>query len=197
MVTIGVFCAVLLALMVGAEIRMFGFQFLAYYFLFYTLGYCLHKFELLKIMKGLSTNVSLGVLTLLWSFIAWGWTMHGLPAWVPAIPHVPAALLQYAYRGFSAMVAIIILIGITPQIVNGKTSLNTFVSGAGIISLGMYAGHLEVLGHFKDLVLNLYPEINLWIAVMIVSLLSFVVAFVMIRLLEKNKHTARIFLGKI
>ena len=44
MVTVGGLCVLLLGVMVVAEFRMFGFQFIAYYFLFYTLGYCLHKY---------------------------------------------------------------------------------------------------------------------------------------------------------
>lgn len=192
-ITIGVLCALLLVMMVGAEIRMFGFQFLAYYFLFYTLGYILHKFD----WRLLSRWTCLVPLALLWFFLAWGWTMHGLPSWMPAIPHVPSALLQYAYRGFTALVVIVVLIGAAPKLLNGKGKLNAFISGVGIISLGMYTGHLVFLGHIKRLLLHLCPEIDTRLAIAIISVISFILAYILIKLLEKNKYTARIFLGKI
>lgn len=192
-ITIGCFCAILLVLMVGAEIRMFGFQFLAYYFLFYTLGYCLHKYD----WKLLSSWTFLVPSALLWFFLAWGWTMHGLPSWLPAIPHVPSTLLQYAYRGFTALVSIVVLIGAAPKLLNGKGKLNTFISGVGIISLGMYTGHLLFLGLIKRLLLYLSPAINTWLAIIIISVIIFILAHILIKLLEKNKNTARIFLGKI
>lgn len=193
MLTIGGFCAILLGMMVGAEIRMFGFQFLAYYFLFYTLGYCLHKYDWTILNKW----ACLVPLTFIWLFFAWGWSMHGLPSWVPAIPHVPSSLLQYAYRGLTALIAIVVLIGVAPKAMNGKGALNTFISGVGIISLGMYTGHLAFLGHVKNLLLYVCPEINTWIAVIVTSVIAFILAYVLIKLLEKNKHTARIFLGKL
>lgn len=193
MLTIGGFCTILLVMMVGAEIRLFGFQFLAYYFLFYTLGYCLHKYDFVVLSKW----SCLIALSLIWFFFAWGWTMHGLPSWVPTIPHVPSALLQYAYRGFTALVAIVVLIGAAPKVMNGKGTLNSFISGIGIISLGMYAGHLALLGHIKTLLLCVCPEINGWLAISIISIIAFILAYIFVTLLGKNRLTARIFLGKI
>ena len=119
MITIGSLCVMLLGVMVIAEFRLFGFQFLAYYFLFYTLGYCLHKYEATSLIQALRSRYALIILTALWAFLAWGWTMHGLPSWMPAIPHVPSSLLQYAYRGFTALVAIVVLIGVAPKMLNG------------------------------------------------------------------------------
>lgn len=193
MFTIGGFCTILLVMMVGAEIRMFGFQFLAYYFIFYTLGYCLHKYD----WAVLSKWSCLVPLTLIWLFFAWGWSMHGLPSWMQAIPHIPSLLLQYAYRGFTALVAILVLIGATPKVMNGKGALNSFISGVGIISLGMYTGHLVFLGHIKDLLYYLCPEISGWLAISIINIIAFILAYILVTLLGKNWHTARIFLGKI
>lgn len=193
MYTIGGFCALLLVLMMVAEIRMFGFQFLAYYFLFYTIGYCLHKFD----WSIFTRWIALIPLTLVWFFLAWGWTMHGLPSWMPTIPHVPSSLLQYAYRGFTALVALVVLIGAAPKVLNNKGMLNTFISGVGIISLGMYTGHLVFLGHIKRILLDVCPDIDTWVSIIIISLIAFVLAYFLIKLLEKNYYSARIFLGKI
>lgn len=191
--SIGGFCVFLLVLMVGAEIRVFGFQFLAYYFLFYSLGYYLHKFD----WNILTKWTSLIPLVFVWFFLAWGWTMHGFPSWMPEMPHVSSSLLQYTYRGITALVAIVVLIGAAPKLLNGTGRLNTFISGVGIISLGMYTGHLVILGHIKRFLLGVCPEINIWIGVSTVSIIAFSVAYLLIRLLGKNVQTAKIFLGKI
>jgi fucose 4-O-acetylase-like acetyltransferase len=197
MIFIGAFCAILLLLMVCVEIRMFGFQFLAYYFLFYTLGYCLHRFEATKCVKSLSNSIFLWILVLLWAFLAWGWTMHGLPSWMPIIPHVPASMLQYAYRGLTAMMAIVSLIGFAPKALNRRNKLNSFISSVGVASLGMYTAHLLVLGYLKKLILSLCPNMNTELMIVLLSVLTFIVAYLLVKLLSKSQFTARYFLGKL
>lgn len=46
-----IMCLSLFGVMVAFEIRMFGFQFLSYYFIFYTLGYCMHRFKWLQVFN--------------------------------------------------------------------------------------------------------------------------------------------------
>lgn len=197
MITIGGLCVLLLGVMVVAELRLFGFQFIAYYFLFYTLGYCLHKYEATSLVQVLRSRYALIIMTTLWSFLAWGWTMHGLPSWMPAIPHVPTSLLQYAYRGFTALLAIIVLIGVAPLLLNGKGKVNHFVSGVGVVSLGMYTGHLFLLGYIQNLLMSSYPEADIWVATVIISLICFALSYLLVRMLEKNSLTSMVLLGKI
>lgn len=197
MVTISGLCVLLLGVMVVAEFRMFGFQFLAYYFLFYTLSYCMHKYEATSLIQALRSRYALIIMTALWVFLAWGWTMHGLPSWMPAIPHVPTSLLQYAYRGFTALLAIIVLIGVAPLLLNGKGKVNKFVSGVGVVSLGMYTGHIFLLGHIRDLLMSCYPEADIWVATIGISIVGFILSYLLVRILEKNSLTSMVMLGKI
>ena len=44
-----ILCVSLMCIMVITEFRLFGFQFISYYFLFYTLGYCIHKYPQMQI----------------------------------------------------------------------------------------------------------------------------------------------------
>lgn len=44
-IPIGIPCLLLLGIMVGLNLRVFGFQFLAYYYLFYFLGYAMRRFN--------------------------------------------------------------------------------------------------------------------------------------------------------
>lgn len=141
-----VVCSVLmLGLMVVFELRLFGFQFIAYYFLFYSIGYYLHKYDQTSVLiKVNSTGVGV-VLMLAWAVLAWGWRMHGLPSWVPVIPHLPESLMQYAYRGLTALLIVTVLIGITPRVLNKVNGLNNAISWFGEVSLGLYVVHLTIV----------------------------------------------------
>lgn len=197
MITIGGLCALLLGVMVVAELRLFGFQFLAYYFLFYTLGYCLHKYESTALVQALRSRYALIILTALWAFLAWGWTMHGLPSWMPAIPHLPSSLLQYAYRGFTALVAIVVLIGVAPKMLNGTDKLNQMICTLGVVSLGLYVVHISIMGYVVTAVQSVLPSTGNWTWVSFAFVVALAISYLVVWLLSKNKFTARIFLGKI
>lgn len=190
-------CLLLFVVMVVMEIRVFGFQFLAYYFLFYALGYCLHKYEELSLLKRIYEPYVTIALTLIWGGLAWGWTMHGLPSWMPAIPHVPTSLLQYAYRGFTALVAIVVLMGVAPKMLNGTTLLNQKICTLGVVSLGLYVVHLSLMGCIVGGILLIMLNISIWACVATAFVVALATSYLVVWLLSQNKYTARIFLGKI
>ena len=190
-------CLLLFGVMVVMEIRVLGFQFLAYYFLFYTLGYCLHKYENTSLLKAMHKPYVIIALSLFWAFLAWGWTMHGLPSWMPTIPHVPSALLQYAYRGFTALVAIVVLVGVAPKLLNGTDKLNKMICNLGVVSLGLYVVHLSLIGYIVDGIQTIMPNISTWACVAVAFVVALAISYLVVWLLNKNKHTARFFLGKI
>lgn len=190
-------CLLLFGIMVVMEIRVLGFQFLAYYFLFYTLGYCLHKYEDSSLLKGLNKPYAMTALTLLWAFLAWGWTMHELPSWIPSIPHVPTTLMQYAYRGITALVAIVVLIGIAPTMLNGTDKMNQWVCSFGIVSLGLYVVHLSIMDYIVHFLQTMLPLISTWPCVAVAFFISLTLSYIIVCLLSKNEFAAMIFLGKI
>lgn len=197
MVLILATCLLLFGFMVVMETRVLGFQFLAYYFIFSTLGYCLHKFETSAIVKETRNKYVIVVLTLLWAFLAWGWSMHELPSWVPIIPHVPSSLLQYAYRGFTALVAIVVLIGVAPKMLNGTDKLNQMICIFGVVSLGLYVVHLSIIGYVVRAIQSVVPSIGNWMCVALAFVMALAISYLAVWLLGKNKYTAKIFLGKI
>ncbi|NBK97191.1 MAG: hypothetical protein EOM50_04125 [Erysipelotrichia bacterium] len=186
-------CILLLVVMVLFEFRMLGFQFLAYYFLFYTFGYCVHRFKKLQT----SSFYVLILLTALWLCLAWVWTMHGLPSWMPVIPYVPQTLLQYAYRSFTAIVAIYVLLNVSPLALSGINKFNTWISKVGILSLGMYVSHCTLAGIFIYIIISHWIKLPVFFNIVVTSIISFVVAWVTVNLLAKNKYTAKYFLGKL
>ena len=187
---IGACCVLLMGLMVGLEIRIVGFQFIAYYFLFYTLGYCIHRFCILQ----LKNKVLLIGTTFVWAILAWYWNMHSLPTWMPAIPHVPSTLLQYAYRGLTALLAIEVIMSMSPRWLNGTGGWNTWMKDFGTISLGIYVIHLFLLGHIAKFA-KMITTCDTWVIVLTCIVVT-VAAYWIAKLLQKNTVTSKYLLGK-
>lgn len=192
-VTILTSCTILLGVMVIMDLRTFGFQFLAYYFLFYTLGYMLHKYE--SLFLHLKHPAVLFLIFALWCVLAWNWTMHGLPSWMSNIPYIPSSLLQYAYRGFTALLAVIFLLLTTPIILNRTNKFNRFVCIVGNVSLGIYVIHLATIGYLMDGI-HIF-KINSWGNIVMAFFVALILSLSIVMVLKKNKLTSRYLLGKL
>lgn len=192
-IPISVLCVVLMGVMVLLDLRVCGFQFVAYYFLFYTLGYCIHRYKYFKIKN----RLVLCVLTAIWFVMAWYWKMHELPSGMPVIPHVPVAIIQYAYRGVTAAVAIIVMINVAEEYLNISNKCNNYVAKLGVYSLGIYVAHLMIMGYVVDLFKILVPNASIVFMVAVVSIICVALSWFVVVLLRKYSVTSRLFLGKI
>lgn len=173
------------------DIRVLGFQFIAYYSIFYTLGYCIRRFNLLQIKK----NITVALFVFAWTMLAWFWNMHELPSWVPCIPYIPMSLLQYAYRGITAVIAILIIFSMAPKLLDTVSSWNVPFIRVGQISLGIYVVHLLLIPYITRF-------IDPWIVNTSFTILSsFVIAcilsMIIVLILNKWQFTSRLLLGKI
>lgn len=188
MVIIG-FCLLFVGLMVFADIRILGYQFFAYYFLFYTVGYYLNKYNHYCANKWL-----LCLLAGIWVVMAWFWEMHELPRFLKGLP-LPETLLQYSYRFFTALMAVYVLFGIGPKLLDCDARWNTPFVSLGKVSLGIYVVHLLLM----PLIVG---TLNGFIggSATIISI-SFIVAlfasWLVVLLLSKWAVTNRLLLGKI
>lgn len=188
---IAVFCLLFAGSMVAFEIRVLGFQFLAYYFIIYTLGYFLHKYYDKVISK--NTFVIL-LLVVCWGILAWFWNMHELPSWLHFIP-LPASLMQYAYRFITAALAIYILLAIAPSILNSTSKWNVLFCKLGEVSLGIYTVHFILTGRIVSLYrIWVYDDTLVIILSFITALL---VSWLIVALLNRWKITSTWLLGKL
>lgn len=188
-----IMCLSLFGVMVAFEIRVFGFQFLSYYFIFYTLGYCIHRYSWLQV----SNKMYIAVLFIIWAILAWYWNMHSLPSWMPVIPHVPSTLMQYAYRGLTAAIAILVIFGFAPNSLNGTNITNLIIKELGTVSLGLYVCHLTIIGYVVEVIRYCFPHINNSIIIILNFIISTIISVIVVDLLKRNKITAKLFLGKI
>lgn len=188
-----IMCLSLFGVMVAFEIRMFGFQFFSYYFIFYTFGYCIHRFKWLQV----SNKMYIAVLFIIWAILAWYWSMHSLPSWMPAIPHVPSTLMQYAYRGLTAAIAILVIFGFAPNTLNKTDRTNLIMKELGTVSLGLYVCHLTIIGYVVEVIRHYFPQTDNSIIIIFNFVISTIISVIIVELLKRNKITAEILLGKI
>lgn len=184
-------CLALAAIMVFVNIRVLGFQFIAYYFLFYSIGYYLHKYNNLVS----SNTLVLLLLTIIWAVMAWFWNMHDLPAFLTGIP-VPGALMQYAYRFLTALIAIYVLMGISLKLLKNEGSLNTPFVHMGKISLGIYTTHILLMPFVVSMLKVMGMTSLLWL-VTCAFLIALSLSWLLVWLMQKWKVTNRFLLGKI
>lgn len=186
-----VVCLILIVIMVLFNIRIFGFQFIAYYFLFYILGYYLHKYEKELITKRF---FYITILAMLWLVLAWFWKMHELPVFLKGI-HMPETMMQYTYRFVTALAAVYVLLALSPLVLNRRKKWNEPLEKIGIVSLGLYTSHLIVM----KWIVSFYKDLHLCNSM--VTIISFAsalaISWIIVWGLGKWNLTARLLLGKI
>ncbi len=178
-------------LMLITEYRLFGFQFFAYYFFFYIFGYYLHKYK-----ERLITNnrFVLSILMLVWTILAWFWRMDKMPEFLSFIP-LPHAICHYAYRFITAVIAVYLLLCISPKLLNAHHSVIKPFLWMGKVSLGIYVIHLLIIGIISRIV-GVYVTI-VWADVLVVFSIALLVSCIIVWILGKWKWTARLLLGKV
>lgn len=184
------FCVLFTLIMIVAEFRLFGYQFFSYYFLFYSLGYFLHKYNYSFIYN----KVIILCFTIIWLVLAWFWNMHELPVFLKWVP-LPSSLLQYGFRFITAFVAIIAIWGISPLVLVRKNLCNIPFIHLGKISLGIYVVH-QLLIPFIFKIVHLFVS-NQSFDIVFTFLLSLTFSWVIVWILGKCSATKRFMLGKV
>ena len=143
----------LILVMVIAEFRLLGFQFISLYFGFYVLGYWLRKYN----VQFLPAYVIL--LGIIWLFLAIFWRMHSVPAplqW--ASNYIPSSLITYGYRYISAFVGSLFFISFAMKFMNADNSICRVLCYLGKISLGIYIIHLFLGKYIDSLYIHYFPS---------------------------------------
>lgn len=184
-------CLMFAGTMVVFEIRILGYQFIAYYFIIYSLGYYLHKYYDVIVSSRWIVVIPLFVL---WSFLAWNWQMHNLPSFLQSLP-LPQTLVQYVYRFVTATLAIYILFAISPKLLNRSDKWNAPFVNMGVLSLGVYTAHFIFLGRLVEMI-NRVGLKDIW-AVVVSFVAGLLLSWLLAWLLSKWKISATWLLGKI
>lgn len=192
---IAILCSALLlaGIMVLTECRIMGFQFVAYYYLFFSGGYFFHKYE-----AGLPKSGALLVpLALSWAVLAWFWKMHALPSFLHSIPVIPSSVLQYTYRFLTAAIACYVLLAAGPALLDRPSRVSTVFGQFGQLSLGIYVVHMLFWGLVCKRLIPAFGVGSLWMKITLSFLLLSAVSYGIVYLLSRNRITARFLLGKL
>lgn len=184
-------CLILAGAMVVFEFRQFGFQFIAYYFLFFVMGYYIHKYQD-AIITGKGWLI--GFLAVVWAIMAWFWNMHELPAFLKTVP-LPQTLMQYGYRFLTATIAIYVMFCICPIVLNKKSKIQKPILWFGKNSLGVYTTHLLFIPMIARLFMGLGCGVTL--IVVLSFILAAIISWILVWLIGCNRVSARLLLGKL
>jgi len=179
--------------MIAFNIRIFGFQYIAYYFIFYSLGYFLNKNRYL-----LTNNaIAIGLCFIGWFVLASYWNMHELPWFLNDILLIPASILQYMYRFTTAIIAVYILFSAFPLIFKNKRKMLDGIIYLGLYSLAIYGLQGVLIYYVCDFVIRS----NIFHSSLSQILGSFVVTTILCALLvnigNRNAYSARLLFGKL
>lgn len=173
------------AMMVGLKFRLFGFQFITWYFLFYCLGFYLRKYEtVFDVWKKQTTWTCL----FLFLVSAYWWMRKDPPAFMDSDA---GEIYNYIYKGGVALLAIFSLLTLFRQI-GGKIP---YIWMLGKETLGIYAIHLSLLGMTYKWV-EYYFQVHYVLFVIGVTLLLLIGSYYICGLLSMNQWTAKFLLGK-
>ena len=188
-VLVGVICLALVLMMALGNVRVLGLQFISYYFLFYVMGYYLHKYEGLRT----SSPALLLLLTAVWAVLAWFWKMHAAPTFLAGIG-LPMSIMNYGYRFLTAFVAVYVILCAAPLLLNYRQGYDNLLLFCGVWSLGIYvlqAFLLPPICSFFGRYLTAIPLIVLAFTLALAGSLG------LVWLLSLNRFTAKYLLGKL
>ena len=192
-IVIGIMALILIAVMVVFNVRVVGFQYISFYFLFYALGYLYHKYD---IKLSMLTTI---VICLLWFVTALFWRSHEVPAPFVNIRFVPATILIYCYRYIAAILGSLFVLSISPHIFSTDNGLiNKCTIYLGKVSLGIYVVHLFT-HHLLDkygVIEQIYNSDSSFAFIITFFFVILCAGVLGTYLLSMNKWTSKIFLGK-
>lgn len=178
-------------LLIVPDAKFLGVEYVAYYFLYYALGFFIHKYSDYLIVK---KWYALGILGVAWFVLGSVYSTQGLPQCIPAIPKVPVSLQYYVYRVFTAIIAIFFVFGVASLLPDGKLR---FITKCGQISLGIYAVHMVIRFPIVRLLVSLMPDIQYTPLVIITFVILLMMSVGLVLLFEKWKPTKVLLLGKL
>lgn len=178
--------------MVLPNAKILGYEYIAYYFLFYLMGYYANKYKDYLPEK----SWIIWCIFAIWFVMACFWTPNDLPFFLKGISFVPSKLLQLVYRMLTPVVFIVWMFSTAPKMKVGDSCIWKMLIEFGQISLGIYVAHMVVKKLFAHILLDTLPMLPIWVHVVIEFVLLLILSWVVVKLIMMNKYSAKWILGK-
>ena len=184
------FCVLLSIMTILWNIKYFAFHFVAWYFIFYSLGYYLHKYD-----RFLTTKLVIIIPMLIcWSLLAWFWHMHEPPVFFTKLS-LPSSVTLFVYRFVTAALAVYILLAVSPVLLNNKTIWIKLIVEMGKLSLGIYTVHFIIIGQISNFFK--YFSTNNTCVILFTFVTGFGATWMIVKLISKFDFTSKWLLGKV
>lgn len=172
--------------------KFLGYEYIAFYFIFYMMGYYANMYKDCLPNKSWIT----WILFLVWAVMSCFWTPNGIPVFLRNIPFVPAKLIQMGYRILTPSIFIIWMYSAAPKMKVGNNWIWRRLIELGQISLGLYTVHMVVKNLFAKILFQNMPLMPIWIHVLFEFILLMIFSVFVVRILLKWQMTSKWLLGK-
>lgn len=171
--------------------KLLGYEYIAYYFIFYMMGYYANKYQML-----FPRNKWIAIaLFLIWAIMACFWTPNDLPFFLENIPLIPHKVLQLGYRMLTPVIFILGMYSFAPHMKVGISWIWKIIIELGQTSLGLYLAHMLFKSILADIMFDWFPQLPIWIGVVVEFLLLTVLSIGLVRVIKKNKVASKLLLG--
>ena len=172
----------LLGTMYGFGFRDYGFQSVAYYYMYYVAGFYARKTD---VYSRVSFTITI-IPTVLFLCLVPFWNLNSAPS---LLPEISSPMFATFFRIVVALLAIAGVFALFKNKVDINNRLGAFLGGR---TLGIYAIHPALINLYKE-----YSSYSLmggaFCVLSIVIVLAF--TFAIYQLLSKNKYLSKVFLG--
>ena len=174
--------------------KFFGYEYVSYYFLYYALGYYIRKYE--QFIP--DNNWLLLIMVVIWFILGSFWKpLPEVSLLVSWIFFIPDSLLNIGYRMVTAIVFVLLMVGIGPKMVVGKNWIWKKLMELGRLSLGIYVVHMVLKGLVKYVVFILLPMCPELCKLIISYIFLVVISYCFVQLLNRWRITSVWLLGKV
>jgi len=187
-------CLLLTLSFLASKTKIFGFNFISWYFLFYSIGFYYKKYES-DFAKSL--NKLLLFVFVFFPLSGYFWMRKDPPTFYAYLDL--GTLFPFFYKFIVALFGIIFFIGFFKKFasLNEKTDYLYF-NRLGEMTLGIYAIHLFILNWIIKISKNYIVSVdsNYFLFVVIVFALLLMSSVVIVKILSLNRYSSKVFLGK-
>lgn len=173
--------------------RLFGFEYVAWYFSFYFLGHATRQYALLERIP----PVLPFLLLLLWLFLGSFWEVRSLPTVLSGVRGVPPVVLKLVYRLVTALFAVFSFFPLARNFLDRPGIPSRVFASLGQVSLGIYAVHMVIRYPLVAFLHALLPNLPYAPLMLLVFASLLPLSLLLVRLLSRFRLTSSLLLGKL
>lgn len=180
---------ILVGLMLVANIRYFGFQYIAYYFVFYVLGYYINHCKWTP-QPGLIIAFGAG-----WLVLAPFWRMTEVSPLLSGLTFVPSPMLIFTYRFVAAALGALFLMFTAPMMFANSNRLSKMFAYLGRESLGIYIIHIFIATYWTSYLARQLGTDTSGLFIFLDFLVKLVVSILGVELIKRIPYIRYLLLG--